>query len=145
MPETPPLPDIVLDNLPYQHWALDVSDILVMVSTISALLVVLTHAHRSIILRRVWFLFGLLYFYRAVTMYITVLPKADVTYTCKPKMNSTASYRIDTLGIYFDRVVTLISGGGFSINGKHIYCGDYIFSGHTMTLTMAYLAVKQCE
>ena len=43
------------------------------------------------------------------------------------------------------RVITLLSGGGLSINGKHIYCGDYIFSGHTMTLTMAYLAVKQCE
>ena len=42
------------------------------------------------------------------------------------------------------RVITLLSGGGLSINGKHIYCGDYIFSGHTMTLTMAYLAIKQC-
>lgn len=43
------------------------------------------------------------------------------------------------------RVITLLSGGGLSINGKHIYCGDYIFSGHTMTLTMAYLAIKQCN
>ena len=43
------------------------------------------------------------------------------------------------------RVIPLLSGGGLSINGKHIYCGDYIFSGHTMTLTMAYLAIKQCN
>ena len=43
------------------------------------------------------------------------------------------------------RVITLLSGGGLSINGKHIYCGDYIFSGHTMTLTMAYMTIKQCE
>lgn len=43
------------------------------------------------------------------------------------------------------RVITISSGGGLSINGNHIYCGDYIFSGHTMTLTMGYLAIKQCE
>ena len=43
------------------------------------------------------------------------------------------------------RVITLLSGGGLSINGKHIYCGDYIFSGHTMTLTMAYMTIKQCK
>ena len=43
------------------------------------------------------------------------------------------------------RVITLLSGGGLSINGKHIYCGDYIFSGHTMTLTMAYLTITQCK
>merc|ERR1712107_544406 len=42
-----------------------------------------------------------------------------------------------------DRVLTIISGGGLSINGKHVFCGDYIFSGHTMTLTLGYLAIKQ--
>ena len=46
---------------------------------------------------------------------------------------------------YVKRVITISSGGGLSINGNHIYCGDYIFSGHTMTLTMGYLAIKQCK
>ena len=55
-----------------------------------------------------------------------------------------ASY-IATHLVIAKRVFILMSGMGLSINGKHIYCGDYIFSGHTMTLTMAYLAVKQCE
>ena len=38
-----------------------------------------------------------------------------------------------------------MSGGGLSIYGKHVYCGDYIFSGHTVTLTMGYLIIKQCK
>ena len=34
---------------------------------------------------------------------------------------------------------------GLSINGQHIYCGDYIYSGHTMTLVMTYLIIKECK
>jgi len=137
VPDTAPLPDILLDNVPYQNWALDVSEILIMISTISGVLVVMCHNHRLIILRRIWLLLGILYFYRAITMYITVLPKADTTYTCSPKMDNT------TIKDYAHRVLTIISGGGLSINGKHIYCGDYIFSGHTLVLTMGYLVIKQ--
>jgi len=137
VPDIKPLPDIILDNVTYQHWGLDVSEYLIMISTISAVLVVLLHSHRMIILRRIWLLLGLLYFYRAITMYITVLPKADENYTCVPKENST------TVVVIAERVLKIISGGGLSINGKHVYCGDYIYSGHTMVLTMGYLAIKQ--
>ena len=82
---------------------------------------------------------GLLYYYRAVTMFVTVLPKSDVTYECKPKVDTV------TVSIIVKRVLTIISGGGLSINGKHVYCGDYIFSGHTVSLVMAYLVIKQCR
>jgi len=137
VPDTPPLPDIVLDTVIYQQWGLDVSEILLMVSTVTAILVVLLHTHRLIILRRIWLLLGILYYYRAVTMFITVLPKADKFYTCQPR-----SHNI-TAGLVVERVLTLISGGGLSINGKQVYCGDYIFSGHTVTLTLGYLTIKQ--
>ena len=46
---------------------------------------------------------------------------------------------------YVRRVVGITIGGGLSINGMHVYCGDYIFSGHTVALTMGYLAIKQCK
>merc|ERR1719228_3121170 len=137
VPDIEPLPDIVLDNIKYQSWGLDVSEYLLMISTISAVVVVMLHTHRLIILRRIWLLLGILYYYRALTMFVTVLPEATEIYTCMPRKNDTTA--LD----YTKRILTIISGGGLSINGKHVYCGDYIFSGHTMTLTMGYLAIKQ--
>lgn len=137
VPETKPLPDIILDNVPYQKWALGVCEYLLMISTISAVLVVMAHKHRLIILRRIWLILGLLYFYRAITMFITVLPKADTTYSCHEKIDNITAVDIGR------RILTIVSGGGLSINGKHIYCGDYIFSGHTLVLAMGYLTIKQ--
>merc|ERR1712013_209917 len=77
VPDTAPLPDIVLDTV---------------------ILVVILHTHRLIILRRIWLLLGILYYYRAVTMFITVLPKADKFYTCQPR-----SHNI-TAGLVVERV-----------------------------------------
>lgn len=138
VPEIDPLPDLVLDHISYQRWGLDVSEVLLMVNTLTAVAVILLHSHRSIVLRRIWLILGVLYYYRAITMAVTVLPKADQTYICLPKQNQT------TAMMYVERVLTIVSGGGLSINGKHVFCGDYIFSGHTMTLTLGYLAIKQC-
>jgi len=140
VPDIDPLPDIILDNVTYTEWGLDVSEYLIMISTMTAFLVVMLHSHRLIILRRIWFLLGCLYYYRAITMFITVLPKADPKYTCHPKLENTTA--LPGL-VIAKRVLTLVSGMGLSINGKHIFCGDYIFSGHTMVLTMGYLVIKE--
>ena len=87
------------------------------------------------------------------------MPRPDTNYTCRPERDHL------TLGIIFRRVViiimiviimiiiiimfrrvvTIISGGGLSFNGRHVYCGDYIFSGHTVIFVMAYLCIKQCQ
>ena len=72
-------------------------------------------------------------------MYITVLPKADPNYKCAPKLDEL------TVATVFRRVLKLLSGMGLSINGQHIYCGDYIYSGHTMTLVMTYLVIQECK
>ena len=82
------------DNIKYQSWGLDVSEYLLMISTISALIVVLLHSHRLVILRRIWLLLGILYYYRALTMFVTVLPKADETYTCMPRKNDTTTVQL---------------------------------------------------
>ena len=136
---TSSLPDVVLDNVTYQTHGLDVSEVILVINLILAVCVVLCHSYRLIILRRVWLVLGVLYYYRALTMFVTVLPKPDVRYQCRPRLEHITGL------IIVKRVLTVISGGGLSINGKHVLCGDYIFSGHTVTLLLSYLVIKQCK
>ena len=110
-----------------------------MISLVAAIIVVVFHAHRFILLRRIFFLLGLLYFYRSVTIFVTVLPKSDPNYKCSEKAGNITALLV------VNRVVQILSGGGLSINGQHVYCGDYIFSGHTVVFVMAYLCIKQCK
>ena len=75
-------------------------------------------------------------------MFLTVLPVADKNYLknmCSPPSNETTPL------VIAQRVAKLLSGMGLAINGKHVYCGDYIYSGHTMTLIMGYLVIKECK
>lgn len=137
-PASQPLPDLILDHIPYHAWALDVSEVLIMFSTLAAAFTVLLHKHRYILIRRVCLIVGLLYGYRALTMIVTVLPSANMEYLCDPQLNHTIS-----AGEVAHRVLKIISGFGLTINGQHVYCGDFIFSGHTMILILAYLIVQE--
>ena len=92
VPDISPLPDALLDNIRYQRWGLDLSELLLVVSSILGAVVVCLHRHSLIILRRVWLMLGILYYYRAVTMFITVLPKPDETYVCAQKMEDITPY-----------------------------------------------------
>ncbi|CAH1407459.1 unnamed protein product [Nezara viridula] len=133
----PPLPDAVLDNVPTMPWGLDVSEFIIMISTNLTFLVIVFHRHRFIVFRRVFLIVGVLYMMRSVTMYVTVLPMSSTTYYCSPKANSTSVILISK------RVFQLISGFGLSINGKHTYCGDFIYSGHTVILIMCSLIINE--
>ncbi|KAL0281036.1 UNVERIFIED_CONTAM: hypothetical protein PYX00_002152 [Menopon gallinae] len=133
-----PLPDVFLDNVPTNDtWALNTSEILIMISVNSCIVVVFFHKHRFIVARRVFLLMGLLYMMRCVTMYITVLPVASYTYKCSPRAKNP-----DAL-MYLKRTWQLLTGFGLAINGKHTYCGDFIYSGHTLILVMAYLIISE--
>ncbi|XP_055592615.1 phosphatidylcholine:ceramide cholinephosphotransferase 1-like isoform X2 [Uranotaenia lowii] len=132
-----PLPDVVLENIPQQGWALDVSEILIMVVVNSCVVLITFHKHRFIVMRRIFLLMSILYFMRSITMYVTVLPISNTNYYCSPKANVTTPL------VIVKRAFQLISGFGLSINGKHTYCGDYIYSGHTVTLVMGYLIIAE--
>ncbi|XP_038677209.1 phosphatidylcholine:ceramide cholinephosphotransferase 1 isoform X4 [Scyliorhinus canicula] len=43
----------------------------------------------------------------------------------------------------FRRIMKMIAGGGLSITGAHTMCGDYLYSGHTVMLTLTYLFIKE--
>ncbi|KAL1139866.1 hypothetical protein AAG570_006843 [Ranatra chinensis] len=133
----PPLPDVFLDNIPTVPWALDISEIIIMISTNVCLLVIIFHKHRFIVFRRVFLLLAVLYLMRSITMFVTVLPMSSTTYYCSPKANSTSALLVSK------RVFQLISGFGLSINGKQTYCGDFIYSGHTVILVMCYLIINE--
>ncbi|XP_050687135.1 phosphatidylcholine:ceramide cholinephosphotransferase 2-like isoform X2 [Eriocheir sinensis] len=137
VPNYKPLPDVTLDAITPQDWGLDVSEIIIMISMYLCVMVLLFHKHRWILFRRVFLMMGLLYFYRSITMYVTVLPVANPNYPCAPKANYTSPVLVAK------RVIQLLSGFGLSINGKHTFCGDYIYSGHTVCLVLAYLVVRE--
>ena len=88
VPEDISMTDLILDQVTYWPAGVVVSETLMALAMITAFVTVLMHKHRSIILRRVFFIVGLMYFYRAITMSITVLPKPDQNWEC-PKQNST--------------------------------------------------------
>jgi len=138
MPYYNPLPDIFIDNTNYLEWGLDASEIILMVLCLIAFVVVLLHKHRMIIFRRIFLIIGMLYMYRGVTMFVTVLPKPDPHYMCAPKLNHSITF-IEVL----QRSLRIISGAGLSINGNQVYCGDFIFSGHTMTLFAAFFVIRE--
>ncbi|XP_031357340.1 phosphatidylcholine:ceramide cholinephosphotransferase 2-like isoform X2 [Photinus pyralis] len=132
-----PLPDVFLSNVPEMIWGLSVSEYMIIICVASTLIVSVLHKHRFIVFRRLFLILALLYLYRAITMFVTVLPVPSKTYYCSPKTNATSIYEVTK------RVIVLFSGMGLSINGKHTYCGDYMYSGHTVILVISCLFISE--
>ncbi|KAG5885436.1 hypothetical protein JTB14_020772 [Gonioctena quinquepunctata] len=137
VPNKEPLPDVFLDNVPAYDWALDVSEYIIIFCVNTSMIAMIFHKHRFIVFRRIFLLMSLLYMYRAITMYVTVLPLSNSSYPCSPKSNETSPLMIAK------RVVKLMSGLGLSVNGQHVYCGDFIYSGHTVILVFTCLLISE--
>ena len=113
------------------RWGTTLSDIAVVFGILLAVIVVLLHQHRLVILCRVWVILGILYFYRAIAMLVTAFPHPDPAFTCAPKLNETLDFEA-----LVSRAAIAFSTGGLTFSQNSIFCGDFMFSGHTMTLVM---------
>jgi len=128
MNKYPPLPDIILDNIPHIPWAFEIAEMTGMILMFIWTLVVLFHKHRFIIARRFFCLAGTIFLLRCVTMLLTSLSVPGVHLDCKPRPYATWANRLYNAYIIW-------SGAGLSMKGVRT-CGDYMFSGHTVSLTL---------
>ena len=128
MNKYPPLPDIILDNMPHVPWAFEMAEISGMTLLTIWLLVIIFHKHRFIIGRRCFAIGGTIFLLRCFTMLITSLSVPGVHLDCKPRPYGSWASRLHEAFIIW-------SGAGMSLQGVRT-CGDYMFSGHTVSLTL---------
>nr|XP_029540558.1 phosphatidylcholine:ceramide cholinephosphotransferase 1-like isoform X3 [Oncorhynchus nerka] len=133
---TPPLPDKFFDFFGRVDWAFSICEINGMILIVLWLLQWALLKYRSIVGRRFFFIIGTLYLYRCITMYITTLPVPGMHFKCSPKLFGDWASQMS-------RVMKMIAGGGLTITGSHHMCGDYLYSGHTVMLTLIYLFIKE--
>ncbi|KAG5844936.1 hypothetical protein ANANG_G00133440 [Anguilla anguilla] len=133
---SPPLPDKFFDYVDRVSWAFTVTEVNGMVLVGLWLVQWLFLKYRAIAGRRFFFLMGTLYLYRCITMYITTLPVPGKHMTCAPKLYGDSQAKVH-------RILQLISGGGLSMASSDLMCGDFLYSGHTLMLTLTYLFIKE--
>jgi len=124
----PPLPDLILDNVPHIPWAFEMTEVTGMALFSIWTLMIIFHKHRFIIIRRFFSIGGTIFLLRCVTMLITSLSVPGVHLDCKPRPYGNWANRVYNAYIIW-------SGAGMSIQGVRT-CGDYMFSGHTVTITL---------
>uniref|UniRef100_A0A8D0MMW6 Phosphatidylcholine:ceramide cholinephosphotransferase 1 n=1 Tax=Sus scrofa TaxID=9823 RepID=A0A8D0MMW6_PIG len=134
----PPLPDTFFDHFNRVQWAFSICEINGMILVGLWLIQWLLLKYKSIISRRFFCIVGTLYLYRCITMYVTTLPVPGMHFNCSPKLFGDWEAQLR-------RIMKLIAGGGLSITGSHNMCGDYLYSGHTVMLTLTYLFIKECK
>ncbi|XP_027205661.2 uncharacterized protein LOC113799255 [Dermatophagoides pteronyssinus] len=124
----PPLPDLLLDNLPLIPWAFGMAETCGLILFIIWALILIFHKYRFILLRRMFSLFGSVFMIRCFTMVITSLSVPGRHLQCKARPYGTWTERLH-------QAYLIWQGGGMALQGVRT-CGDYMFSGHTVVLTM---------
>ncbi|XP_008548691.1 ceramide phosphoethanolamine synthase isoform X1 [Microplitis demolitor] len=138
MKKYPPLPDIFLDNVPHIPWAFDMCEVTGTLLFAIWLVVLIFHKYRFILLRRFFALSGTVFLLRCVTMLITSLSVPGAHLQCQPRPTPDDPWAKTAYGELYNKIsmaYVIWRGAGMSIQGVRT-CGDYMFSGHTVALTM---------
>ncbi|XP_067035602.1 sphingomyelin synthase-related protein 1-like [Acropora muricata] len=128
MKKYPPLPDIVLDNVPLIPWAFEMCEVTALILSVVLAIVIFLHKHRIIVVRRLAALCGTVFLLRCVTMFVTSLSVPGIHLECSGKLYGDTWAKIQ-------RAFVILFGFGLSVNGVRT-CGDYMFSGHTVSITL---------
>lgn len=171
MKRYPPLPDIFLDNVPHIPWAFHMCEATGTVLFLIWISVLILHKHRMVLLRRFFALAGTVFLLRCVTMLITSLSVPGTHLQCNSndhfkiedmryeiiliagifKLDNNSNFMIfsgislmEAFALRISRAYTIWSGLGMSIQGVRT-CGDYMFSGHTVALTLLNFFITECK
>lgn len=127
-----PLPDLIFAYVDEQQWALRVGDTMVSICIWSSIITIVFHGHRWIILRRGLFIGAVLYLCRSLSMFSTQLPPGytDNSKSCRNQVNRS------TWSLIMDRFVEQALRIGFQQSYDGYLCGDLLFSGHTLAMTL---------
>uniref|UniRef100_A0A8C5MNX8 Phosphatidylcholine:ceramide cholinephosphotransferase 1 n=1 Tax=Leptobrachium leishanense TaxID=445787 RepID=A0A8C5MNX8_9ANUR len=134
--EEAPLPDVFFDYYDRVQWAFSICEINGMILVGLWLVQWVFLKYKSIVGRRFFCIVGTLYLYRCITMYVTTLPVPGVHFNCSPKLMGNWEAQLW-------RILRMLRGGGLSITGSHSLCGDFLYSGHTVMLTLTYMFIKE--
>ncbi|XKL61211.1 hypothetical protein PGB90_008268 [Kerria lacca] len=136
MKRYPPLPDIFLDNVPYIPWAFHMCEWTATVLVLIWVVVLVFHKYRFILLRRFFALCGTVFLLRCITMLITSLSVPGSHLKCSPRISThTSEYFFSDILSKIKQAYIIWTNAGLSIRGVRT-CGDYMFSGHSVVLTM---------
>ncbi|XP_049591673.1 sphingomyelin synthase-related protein 1 isoform X1 [Syngnathus scovelli] len=124
----PPLPDIFLDSVPRIPWAFAMAETCGLILCSMLMFILLLHKHRSILIRRLCSLMGTVFLLRCCTMFVTSLSVPGHHLKCASKTYDDSMEKIK-------RALTIWVGFGMTLTGVQT-CGDYMFSGHTVVITL---------
>ena len=94
MKKYPPLPDIVLDNVPLIPWAFQMCEVSAIILGAILSAVLFFHKNRLIVVRRMAALYGTVFLLRCVTMFVTSLSVPGIHLECSGKVYLTKSRTI---------------------------------------------------
>ena len=100
MKKYPPLPDIVLDNVPLIPWAFKMCEVTALILAAVLSTVLFFHKHRVIILRRMAALCGTVFLLRCVTMFVTSLSVPGIHLECSGKVRLQKRFLFNTWSTY---------------------------------------------
>jgi len=124
----PPLPDLALDNLPHIPWAFELAELMILTMGIILFGIVILHRHRWVMLRRFCAITGSIFLLRCVTMLVTSLSVPGTHLKCDVSVGSSHEEKL----LHAWKIISHLA---LSVSGVRT-CGDYMFSGHTVILTV---------